>query len=83
MALSTKAQAIYDRLVETDQVNDWVGVAQDYITHKKQYQPGAEYAYDVEGFKERLKSKLIPPEETGDDVWKELAELLMGMAPAK
>jgi hypothetical protein len=84
MALSTKAQVIYARLVETNAVNDWVGIAKDYITKKGQYEPGPDYKYDVEGFQEELKADLSDAsEDASNDNWEEIAQLLLKMATPK
>jgi len=85
MALSTKAKAIHQRLLDTDTVNDWVGLARrDYITRKTQYEPGPDYHYDVEGFRERLKADLSDAsEDASNDNWEEIARMLLDMATPK
>lgn len=84
MALSTKAQAIYQRLVETNTVNDWVGIAKNYITRKGQYEPGPDYNYNVKGFQEELKAELFDAsEDVSNDNWKEVAQRLLEMATPK
>jgi hypothetical protein len=84
MALSTKGQAIYQRLVDTNRVNDWVGIAKNYITRKKQYEPGPDYECDVKGFQEELKANLSDPlEDASDDNWEEIAQMLLKMAKPK
>ena len=86
MALSTKAQVIYDRLVETNAVNDWVGIAKDYINKKGQYEPGPDYKYDVEGLREELKADADlsdASEDASNDNWEEIAQMLLKMATPK
>jgi hypothetical protein len=84
MALSTKAQAIYQRLVDTNTVNYWVGNAKDYITKKGQYKPGPDYKYDVEGFQEELKAGLSDPSgDASNENWEEVAKELLKMATPK
>jgi hypothetical protein len=84
MALSKKAQAIYQRLVDTNTVNDWVGFAKDYITRKGQYEAGPDYKYDVEGFQEDLKADLSDAsEDASNDNWEEIARMLLEMATPK
>ena len=86
MALSTKAQVIYDRLVETGAVNDWVGTAKDYVTKKGQYEPGPDYKYDVAGLREELKADADlsdASEDASNDNWEEIAQILLKMATPK